>query len=217
MINIIWDLDGTLIDSEKEVKQSLELALKKSGIDITKKINDFVVGPTIDKIILNAFPNEMITNEILNIIINYFRDIYDNSDFEFTKPYNGIDEIISNTYDFKHHIITNKPDMPTNKILKILKWSKYITSVNTPYTNINIKDEKKTKKELFNEVIINYKKNDSLFIGIGDMKSDCIAAKDNGITAIGVLWGTGTREELEKYSDYIFDNVKQLKNYLYNI
>ena len=197
MINIIWDLDGTLIDSENEIKKSLELALERSNIDISRKINDFTIGPTIDKIIIDAFPTNMINDNLLKKIIYNFRKTYDNSDFLNTKPYNGIEEIILNTEKYIHHIVTNKPDIPTKKILNIFKWSKCITSINTPYTKKKL-DRKQTKNELFKDVI-KYYNNNSIFIGIGDMKTDCIAARENGITSVGVLWGTGTHEDLKNY------------------
>jgi phosphoglycolate phosphatase len=218
MINIIWDLDGTLIDSAKEVKQCLEVAVKKSGLDLSKQIKPFVIGPTIEKIIREAFPPEMITDEILNGTIKHFRRIYDNSDFEQTKPFLGIEEIVTDTINFTHHIVTNKPDMPTNRILDKINWSKYIASVNTPYTRNSLSDNKlQLKNELFRDVIDEHGGDISSFIGIGDMKSDCMAAKDNNITTVGVLWGTGTREELSYCCDHIFDNVKQLRGYLYGV
>jgi phosphoglycolate phosphatase len=211
MVNIIWDFDGTLIDSDKEVKQSLDFAVKKSGLDLSRQVKPFVVGPTIEKIIRESFPSEMLTDEIIRKIISSFREIYDNSDFKHTKPFSGIEEIIFDITKFTHHIVTNKPDMPTNRILNKINWSKYITSINTPYTL----DKLQSKSELFSYVIKEYGDNISSFIGIGDMKADCIAAKENGITSIGVLWGSGTREELSDCCDYIFEGTRQLQDFLY--
>jgi phosphoglycolate phosphatase len=218
MKNIIWDLDGTLVDSAKEINECLELAVKKSGLDLSKQIKPFVIGPTIEKILKEAFPIEVINDELLKDTIKHFREIYDNSDFEQTKPFPGIEEIVFDTKNYTHHIVTNKPDTPTNRIFDKINWSKYIASVNTPYTRTNSSNNKlQSKTELFFFFFNENGCNISSFIGIGDMKSDCIAAKDNNITTIGVLWGTGTREELSDCCDYLFDNVKQLRDYLYGI
>lgn len=46
--------------------------------------------------------------------------------------------------------------------------------------------------------------------GIGDMASDCYAAKCAGIKTIGVLWGTGTKNELADV-DYLCSTVSELK------
>jgi phosphoglycolate phosphatase len=213
MINIIWDLDGTLIDSLEDAKQHLNFAVKESGLDLSKQIKPFVIGPTIEKIIRESFPSKILTDEIIKEINRIFRKKYDNSDFERIKPFSGIEEIIFNTAKFTHHIVTNKPDMPTNRILNKINWLKYITSINTPYTL----DKLQSKNELFSYVIREYGGDVLSFIGIGDMKADCIAAKENNITSIGVLWGSGTREELSDCCDYIFEDIEQLLHFLNKI
>jgi phosphoglycolate phosphatase len=218
MIHIIWDLDGTLIDSDKEIQQSLELAVEKSGLDLSRQTKPFTVGPTIDRILRESFPTYIMTDDLLNNIITAFREIYDNSDFEQTKPFSGIENIIFDKVNFTHYIVTNKPDMPTNRILKKLNWIDYITNVRTPYSNVNVSKKKmQSKTELFSELITESGAEVSSFIGIGDMKTDCLAAKDNNITSIGVLWGSGTRDELSDCCDYLFEDVKQLHDFLYNI
>jgi phosphoglycolate phosphatase len=218
MPHLIWDLDGTLIDSSKEIIACLELAIKGSSLELSKQTRPFIIGPTIDFILREAFPPEYLTDAILKQVILKFRKIYDNSEFIVTKPFSGIEEIVRCNRSFMHHIVTNKPDMPTKRILKKLGWTMYITTVNTPYTGIitTAKKQRKSKSELFFDIISKYD-NSSLFIGIGDMKSDCIAAKDNNIKSIGVLWGTGTREELSDCCDYLFDDTKQLSNFLCSI
>ena len=216
MVNIIWDLDGTLIDSSKEIMQSLELAINNSGLDLSKQIKPFIIGPTIDVIVKEAFPPETVTEDTLKMVIKSFREIYDYSDFRHTKSYSGLDSIISDVKNFIHHIVTNKPDMPAKRIIEKLKWTDYITSIQTPYSKLhNMNNEKQSKSDIMAEIIKKSDTNRSSFIGIGDMKADCIAAKSNNIKAIGVLWGTGTREELIDCCDYVSENAKQLSDYLY--
>jgi phosphoglycolate phosphatase len=218
MLHLIWDLDGTLIDSSKEIIACLELAVRNSGIELSRQISPFVVGPTIDIILKKAFPAGYLAEDVLKQAIMNFRAIYDNSKFEMTKPFLGIETIIKANHLFVHHVITNKPDKPTSRILQKLGWTTYITSVNTPYTEGNVSFEKslRSKDELFSDVIKKYDGH-SLFIGIGDMAIDCIAARANNIKSLGVLWGTGTREELSKCCDSLFDDTKQLCDYLYKI
>ena len=213
--HIIWDLDGTLINSDYDIKYCLELALKDSGVDLSNQIKPIIVGPTIDVIVKESFPKEALNDIILIKVISSFREIYDNSDFEHTKPFHGIDTIIHNK-NIVHHIVTNKPDIPTKRILDKLNWSKYITSIRTPYSNNDSSSRKRSKTELFSEVIVEYRSDSASFVAIGDMKNDCIAAKENNITAIGVLCGSGTRKELNDNCDYIFENIKQLSIFLQN-
>ena len=216
MLHIIWDLDGTLIDSSHEIHQSLELSVKASGLDKAKQLKPFVIGPTIDTILREAYSSDVLTDAVLNETIAAFREIYDNSDFEQTKPYPGIEKIIFDTTKFVHHIVTNKPDNPTKKIIQKLKWTESITSIRTPYTNrSNSHDKLSSKHELYADLISEFDIA-SVFIGIGDMRDDCFAAKTNQITAVGVLWGSGAQEELSGCSDYIFDNTEQLYDFCCN-
>jgi len=209
MLKVIWDLDGTLIDSAVDVVECLELAINESGVDISRQIKPFAIGATIDVIFKESFPPEMVSNEITLKVIKAFRRIYDNSDFNKTKPFPGINEIIQDTANFEHHIVTNKPDMPTKRIINKLNWSRYISGINTPYT---IPGEIRLKQEIFKDIVC---KNGGEYVGIGDTKNDCLAAKKSKITAVGILWGTGTREDLTAYCDFVFENTKQLKNFLY--
>jgi len=218
MLRIIWDMDGTLIDSNKELRRAIDLSAKESGLDLSKQIKPFIVGPTIDKILRDSFPVDYINDTLLNKVIASFRNFYDNSDFELTKPYPGIENIISDTEHFTHYIVTNKPDMPTNRILNKLNWSNSITRILTPYSKFNaLENKKRSKTELFTDILAESGADISSFIGIGDMKTDCHAAKENKITAVGVLWGSGSREELSDCCDYLFEDSKQLHDFLYEI
>jgi len=212
LLNLIWDLDGTLIDSQDEILYHLELALKDSSLNMADRIKPIRTGPSIDIMLREAFPANMITDEKLNEVISHFRKRYDSSGFTMTPPFNGIDRIVSDTINFVHHIVTNKPQNASQSILNKLGWTGKITSLKTPVVQTG---QRKTKKELFSELIIESGADISSFIGIGDMKTDCLAAKDNNITAVGVMWGSGTREELSCCCDYLCEDTKQLHDFLY--
>lgn len=212
-LHIIWDLDGTLINSEQEVLESLIKSVRQAGISEDKQKSKFRVGPTVDKILDNAFGEDGITKEKKKEIISLFRNNYDNCGFNNTPSFDGIQEILENE-QYVHHIITNKPDLATNRILEKLGWNRYFTSVITPYSFMKSTDDKrKTKSELFSICIKKYSNEN--FVSIGDMDTDIKAAQENNITAIGVLWGTGNRFELESCGcTIIAEKVDELKEIL---
>jgi len=208
LIHLIWDLDGTLIDSQAEILHNLELAIRDSSLNISEQTKPIRTGPPLDAMLRESFPADILTEEKLTEILSHFRERYDNSGFEMTKTFEGIDSIIFDTGNFAHHIVTNKPNYASTLIIKKLGWLDKISSLKTP-------SQKKSKSEFFAEIIAEF--GNEKFIGIGDMKMDCIAAKNNNIISVGVLWGSGTREELRDCCDYIFDNAKQLNKFLYNM
>jgi len=212
LLNLIWDLDGTLIDSQKEILFHLELALKDSSLNIADQIKPIRTGPPLDIMLKESFPAEMLTEEKINEVIINYRKRYNNSGFTMTDPFDRIDDIISDTINFNHYIITNKPYNASQSILNKLGWINKIFSMKNPVVDIK---QRKTKKELFSELISESGADISSFIGIGDMKDDCFAAKDNNITAVGVLWGSGTKEELSGCCDCLFEDTSQLRDFLY--
>jgi len=215
-LHIIWDLDGTLINSEQEVLASLIRAVQLVGFSESDQKEPFRVGPTIDKMLDNAFSSNILTPQKKSEIISSFREIYDNCGFNKTPAFEGIEEILSDSR-FVHHIVTNKPDLATNRILEKLGWKNYFASVITPYSFMkSTSDKKKTKTELFAICMRDYP--DKKFVGIGDMDTDIRAATNNNISAIGVLWGTGTKNELKKCTcTHIVKTVGDLKNTLERI
>ncbi len=212
MIHIIWDLDGTLIDSQAEILYYLDLALRDASLDIRDRIKPIKIGPPLDIILKESFGAEAFTEEKIDEVISRYRERYDNSGFKMTGPFNGIDEIVSDTVNFVHHIVTNKPNPAAERIVKKVGWSDKITSLKPQSA---YRGQRRTKSERFSEVIAEFGGNESSFVGIGDAATDCIAAKDNNITAVGVLWGSGTKEELADCCDYLFEDTKRLRDFLY--
>jgi len=214
LLNLIWDLDGTLIDSQEEILYYLELALKESSLNMADQIKPIRTGPPIDIMLKESFPAEMFTEEKLNEVITKYRERYNNSGFKMTEPFNGIEEIVSDTTNFIHHIVTNKPYPASRRIVEKMGWADKVTSLKTQSERI---EQRKSKSELFAELITEIAGERSSLVGIGDMKSDCLAARDNNITAVGVLWGSGTREELFGCCDYLCEDTEQLRRFLYDI
>lgn len=213
MLHIIWDLDGTLINSEQEVLEALIKSVKDSGLSEKDQIAEFRVGPTIDKILDATFPKNVLTPEKKSAIIKRFRNNYDNCGFERTPPYEGIPEILSDKR-FVHHVVTNKPDFATGRIMEKLNWNNYFANVITPYSFMKSMDDKKmSKTKLFSYLMKIYP--NEKFVGVGDMATDAKAAIENNISAIGVLWGTGTKEEFIKVGcKYIVESVNELRDIL---
>ena len=208
-LQIIWDLDGTLIDSAPEIKDVLDKSVKEAGFSEIEPVAPFRSGPPLDKVLEYMYGDRLSEKNIIQIVFA-FRKNYDNCGFNNTPGFVGIENILSDQL-FIHHIITNKPDLATNKIIEKLGWKQYFASVVTPYSYMKTEEDKrKIKTELFALCMADYPK--AKFVGIGDMETDIIAALENNIPAIGVLWGTGTREELEKSGcTYIAETVEDLR------
>ncbi len=191
-LHLLWDMDGTMVDSEPEILSTIEKSLASVGVSINDASAKFRIGPPVKDIIRNVYPHTILSDEQLDRAVKCFRLIYDNSDYENTKPFDGIDTLMHNSR-FVNHVITNKPFYATNRILKAKGWDGCVVDVITPDSLLEVMGRKMTKPEMFKYC---RSANPGVpMVGIGDMALDAESAIDAEITAIGVLWGTGTRKE----------------------
>lgn len=184
---VFYDLDGTLIDSKREIVMTLNESLVRCHIDPKDKIEEFKIGPHLVDLIPDAFPKGYFTKEKLEEVISVYRSIYNHSDHKMTRPYEGIDEMIL-LAPYQQYLLTNKPMGPASKILANFNWLSRFEAIwpsdsSTGETKITLLKKAKT---MFSR---------SIFM-VGDTAPDIVAARTNGIYSIGVLYGEGTKEEL---------------------
>ena len=208
-LHLIWDMDGTLVNSEPEILSTIRKSLNQVGVPMEAATSKLRIGPPVREVMRNAFTEDVLSEEQLDKAVKAFRMIYDSSDFEETKPFDGIDELIHDSR-YVHYVITNKPFYATNRILERKGWNGRVVDVITPDSLSKVFGRKLTKSEMFKYCRLAYP--EIPMYGIGDMALDAKSAIESGIQAIGVLWGTGTRDELEEAGcSFIVENCNQLK------
>lgn len=213
-LHLIWDLDGTLVDSEHEIISTLQKALGVVGISLEDAVSPLRIGPPLPDMLRNSFPEKILDDEKRKEVVQVFRKIYNVSDFEDTLPFKGVEELLLDD-GFVHHIITNKPRVATHRIIEKKGWSSRIVDVLTPDTLMETIGRAMKKVEMFRFFMENHP--DANVVAIGDMATDAQCAKAIGIPAIGVLWGAGTREELIRAEcDAIAGTTGELKTILGN-
>lgn len=208
-------MDGTLVDSEPEILATIRKSLEKLGLSIENAEHGLRIGPPLPEMLRDAFSEDQLNDDKICEVIKQFRVIYDSSEFYDTKPFEGIDDIICSS-DFVHHVITNKPEYATKRILEKKGWSDRFVDVFSPDSFVSQTGRKLNKVELFKAFRSMYP--DVNVVGIGDMAKDAECAKAIGIPAIGVLWGTGKKEELQEAGcneivSNCYELVEVLKNY----
>jgi phosphoglycolate phosphatase len=207
-LHLIWDMDGTLVDSQQEVFRTIEKSLKRVGVSIDNALNPLRIGPPVKEIIRTSFPESILSDEKLEETVKIFRQIYDSSMFVDTVPFPGVDELIRCDH-FIHHVITNKPDFATRRIIEMKGWTGFIKNVLSPDTLQSEFGRVLKKLELFHF----FKDQNPAFkaFGIGDMAVDVQCANAVGYESVGVLWGTGTRDELVRAgANFIVSDVNGL-------
>lgn len=206
----VWfDLDGTLMDTIADILGAFVATFKEYGIAAEKE--SIAIGPPLREIIKGVLPNA--TKEEMDRIVVSFGKNYDSSNFIETSIYPGIENLLDSLKDKKvpMFIITNKRLTPTLEILKKFKWEKFFEGVYSIDSFEPILPKGKNLKLAIAKHGVNLKK----AVIIGDTAGDIIAGDFVEMSTVGVTWGYGSRESMEKESpDYLIDKVKELNSIL---
>lgn len=193
MINtIIFDLDGTLVDSLEDLADTVNLLLDKRGYP-THSLDEYryFVGNGVLKLIERALPPEHF-DEVM-ALKSEFDQVYSENCLNKTKPYQGVVEVINElvALDYNLAVVTNKPQNHAVKIVKAL-----FPDCFTYIFGNSALHPKKPDPCLPNLVInlFDVKKNEVVYIGDSDV--DILTAKNTKVKSIGVAWGFRGRDEL---------------------
>ncbi|WP_236778538.1 HAD family hydrolase [Aliarcobacter cryaerophilus] len=205
---VIFDLDGTLLDSIEDIASSMNKVLESLQLP-THKIEDYkhFVGGGVDILVENALNNQ--SKEIKDEVIKRFKIEYDGKLHSKTLPYDGIYELLDELkkLDINLAVLSNKPHEFT------------VSYVNHFFKNYNFKEIHGQKKDVPKKpdpkAALNIVKcldsscENTYFIG--DTKIDMQTAKSANMTAIGVLWGFRDEKELRDFgADFIVSNPLEL-------
>ena len=208
MSNYIFDLDGTLINSSREVLSCMEKAFLKSNYPIDKSnLTTNVIGPPLKEIIKLIAP-ELSDEEKIAEITQNFREIYDVNEEDKSEVYPNVYKVLESLKAGNHRLFmaTFKPTKPTMRIVEQYKFDYFeeIYTIDKFGTFI-------TKEEMIKQIVEKYGLNKSETYMIGDALSDIQAAKNAGVTAVGVLWGYGdNKQPLIENADIILESLEQL-------
>lgn len=205
---VMFDLDGTLIDSAVDIQNCLKEAYDRVlAIDLKFDVRPYL-GPTITNMIKAITPN--IADDKVIEIEKLFRQLYDNCGFQQSIPYKSAIDILEFFYQtgIKIYIVTNKPKIPSRSIIsKYITWDLEIVSPDyCTATGIL------SKKEMIALILNKYDIQAEEALFVGDTAGDILAAHSNGVRAVGVSFGYGDKKALyESQPDFITDELLKLK------
>lgn len=202
-MNIFFDLDGTLTDSQTGIINTVKHMLKVHDKPIPTEDLSWVVGPPFEESVSNLLgtkDKEAITNAIKTYRSKYLEvGIYEN------KLFPTISEILETLYESHTlFIATTKPKPQAEIVLKHFGIRDFFKSVYGSNLDGSMSDKKillahALKKE-------NIQSKDSVMIG--DRIFDIEGAKSNGIPAVAATWGYGKESEY-KNADYTIDSPEE--------
>jgi phosphoglycolate phosphatase len=181
---LIFDLDGTIIDSAPSILMSLKIAIKNI-LNLDLDLKQEIIGPNL-KIIINSILPEGISEKYKIEIEKEFKYIYDEHYCINTNVYADMFEIMDELLikDYKLFIATNKRHKPTLKILDYLNLRKYFLDIYCCDSNIKFNFN---KTQMLIEINKKHKIQNCTYIG--DRSEDYQSAEEAKIDFLLANWG----------------------------
>lgn len=207
--SILFDLDGTLTDSGEGIINCAKLALTHYGLPIPSEaeMRTFVGPPLHESFIRFGVPKEEAENAVAIYRSRYIPiGKYENH------PYEGIREMLENLQSQGHklYVATSKPEGMSADILAHFDLAKYFTMICGASM-----DTSRTNKDAVIAYLLEQCGTQENAVMVGDTAFDVIGAKAHGIPTIGVAWGYGKVEDMEKAgAAAIVHTVEELYNEL---
>ena len=210
--HILFDLDGTITEPFEGITKAVQYALKKFGIEV-EDLNELrpFIGPPLFESFRNFYG---LTQEESVKAVEYYREYYVPTGIYECSVYPGIEEMLKKLHESTCKVIlaTSKPEPMAIRVLEHFGLDKYFDLM----CGASL-DETRAKKELVVAYAVESADitDKSKAIMIGDRKFDVEGAAANQIKTIGVTFGHGGREELEKAGAVLtFDDAFSLCDYL---
>ncbi|UCG77867.1 MAG: HAD-IA family hydrolase [Nitrospirota bacterium] len=201
---IIFDLDGTIIDSAKDICNALNHSLRgiRTGA-LTVKQTTRLIGEGVHRLIEKVVPDELSDHRgrVLSEFLSYYTDhLLDN-----TKLYPHVKETLQKLDRIRKAIVSNKRETLSRKILEGLEISDLFDDI----LGSDSVSEKKPSPMPILHLLEKYSLLSSQCLIIGDSKYDILAGRSAGIVTVGVTYGYGDRSAL-KEADHIIDDIREL-------
>lgn len=190
-MDILVDLDGTLVDPKPGLIGSIQYALERLGEPVPPAEQLlWMIGPPFRL----SFPRLLGSNERTEEAIGYYRENYVNGAMYDAIVYDGIHGALDALREAGHRLFvaTAKPHFYARPILEHFGLARHFAGIHGP----ELDGTRDHKHDLIAHILAEHRVRPEAALMIGDREHDVVAAARNGMRTIGVTWGYGSRDEL---------------------
>jgi phosphoglycolate phosphatase len=201
---LMFDLDGTLVDTSKDITNALNYALKPYGLkELTVEDTTKMVGEGLTRLVEKILGESNV--QLRDAVINGFLDYYSKHLTDYSTIYPGVRETLGRLNGYKKAVISNKRESLSTRLLEELSLNKYfdlvIGSDTTP--------ERKPSPVPVIYVVSKFGISPQESMMVGDSNYDIEAGKKAGVKTVAVTYGYKEKEYL-KDADYMIDEFRDL-------
>jgi phosphoglycolate phosphatase len=205
---VIFDLDGTLLYTLEDLKNSVNSALEKNSFP-TRTLNEVreFVGNGIESLMRSASP-EGISEEAFYKCFCDFKEYYKIHSEDNTKEYDGITDVLKalKANGFLLAVVSNKADFAVNTLCK-----KYFPGLLDCAIGERDGIKRKPCPDSVNEVLKEFAVDKEKCFYVGDSDVDVKTANNAGVRCIACTWGFRSKVVLERENpEYIIDSPKEI-------
>lgn len=207
---IMFDLDGTLLNTLKDLQNAVNYVLKKNDLnEISLKKTKSYIGNGVKKLLSRAIND---SNIDIDEALNDFKTYYELHLLDNTKVYKGIKSLLkalkkNNYYVF---VVSNKYHKGVTILCETMLNNLYDDCIGSN-TKFNVKPSTDMVNYLLNKY--NLKNDECIFVGDSDV--DALTGKNANMKTVGVLWGYRSKQEISLVGvNHYIDNPKELINIL---
>ena len=183
---IIFDFDGTLVDSEKAIYECFQSITKHIAPERESYAKNLLIGPPLRDTASEILGPE--NQSQLDKFVELFIKIHDEQAIQHTQPYQNVIEVLKEIYakNIPMAIATNKRLAPTKKLIGHFGWNEYFSSIECS----NSRSEMRNKDAMIQDII----NQNQIFQGsyfVGDTVNDGLSANINQLPFIKACYGYG--------------------------
>ena len=202
---VIFDLDGTLLNTIEDLGHAANYALEKNGFATHSLASyPFFVGNGVRRLISRVLPEDRRDNATIERLLVDFTDYYDRHNTDCTKPYNGIDVVLRQLRErgVKVAVASNKYQAATTKIINHFFGDIDFVAIEGQREGVNVKPDPSVVFAILAQARV--PKADTLYVG--DSGVDMETARRACIDSVGVTWGFRPEKELVEYHANVIIN-----------
>ena len=211
---VIFDLDGTLLDTIADLAESANYALKQLGYPThdVETIRTFV-GNGINKLLERALPPHEQTEENVMRMRSHFVPYYDVHNADLSSPYPGIVNLLEDLQakGIQIAVASNKYQAATVKLVKQYFPDIDFVEILGQREGINVKPDPTIVFDILKKAKVSCE--ETLYVG--DSGVDMQTAINAGVDAVGVTWGFRPQAELESFQPMgLIDKAEELLGFI---
>lgn len=194
---IIFDFDGTLVDSEKAIYECFQKITKHIAPERESYAKNLLIGPPLRDTASEILGKEK--QDLLDEFVQSFITMHDEQVIRHTQPYPEVIQVLEKLYanNIPMAVATNKRLAPTKKLIGHFGWNDYFSSIECSDSQPEMRNKDAMIQDIINQ-------NESFYGSyfIGDTVNDGLSANLNQLPFIKACYGYGRDQDWSKVTIY---------------